>query len=179
MSLQTRLLETHLAQAVLMAQRSASRSQTAATFDLPAGLVMDLQRALRQFGALRQERNTIEAVLAAAPAEQRGQLLLRRGAFDADLARLLERAARLAFLWMASQRRGGNAARLDAAQRVQYLGTVFGHPLDAARVRHSVQRFAATPVGAANEVDPETLAEAAFIALALVLALAAAAPGSA
>jgi hypothetical protein len=178
MSLQTHLLDMRLAQAVLMAQQPPAASQVAPGFDLPAGLVADLQCTLRQFGALQHERSTIETVLAAAPAEQRRQAQARLSAFDADLARLLGRAARLAFLRMASQQRRGAAPGIGAARAVQYLGTVFGHTLDAARVRHTVQRIATRPVGAADAVEPGALLETLFIALALLTALAARSPAA-
>jgi hypothetical protein len=177
MSLQTHLLEMRLAQAVPMAQRAAAAGQ--AMFDLPAGLVADLQRTLRQFSVLQHERGTIETALAAAPAEQRRQAQARLGSFDADLARLIERAARLAHLGMALQRRSGKLPGLDAAQAVQYLGAVFGYTLDAARVRHTVQRIGTRPLGAANGIDPGALPEALFIALALVLVMASGGPGPA
>jgi hypothetical protein len=177
MTLQTNLLDVRLAQAVARAQQAASAGPVAdansrLAFELPRGLVAELQRTLRQFGALRRDRVTIESALAAAPADQRRQEQLRLTSFDTDLARLLGRAARLAYLLLALRRRAGETVGSDAAQQVQYLATVFGQSLDAALVRHTVQQLAARPMGVADGVEPGALTEALFIALALVTALA-------
>jgi hypothetical protein len=177
MTLQIKLLDVRLAQAVVKAQQAIAAGPAAGdnkrlAFDLPHGLMADVRRMLRQFGPLRHERATIESALAAAPAEQRPQEQLRLRSFDADLARVLGRAARLAFLLLVLRRHAGEAAGIDAAPRVQYLGTVFGQSLDAALVRHTVQQIAARPMGAANGVGTGALADALFIALALVTALA-------
>jgi hypothetical protein len=184
MTLPTNLLDVRLAQAVAAAQQPAAAGSSAvnngrAVFDLPQGLLADVQRTLRQFGLLQHERTTLESALAAVPAEQRGQALLRLTSFDADLTRLLGRAARLAFLLLALRRRSGDARGFDGVQAVQYLGSVFGQTLDETRVRGTVQRLATRPMGAADGMEPGALIEALFVALALVMALAPRGAGSA
>lgn len=177
MTLQTTLLDVRLAQAVVAAQRGAAADPVVgntnrSAIDLPQGLLADLPRTLRQFGLLQRERASIELALTAAPAEQRRQAQSRLTSFDADLARLLGRAARLAFLLLTLRRRSADAPGFDGAQAVQCLGTLFGQTLDSTRLRGTVQRFATQPMGAAVGVEPGALTEALFIALALVMALA-------
>jgi hypothetical protein len=184
MTLHTPLLDLRLAQAVALAQQAVVTGapdgvNSHATFDLPHGLLIDVQRTLRQFSLLQRERTTLESALAAAPTEQRGQAQSRLSLFDADLARLLGRAARLAFLLLALRRRSGDAVGFEGARAVQHLGTVFGQTPDPTVVRSAVQRLSTQPLGAAEGVAPGALTEALFIALALVMALAPRGAGSA
>ena len=177
MTLQTNLLDTRLAQAVAKAQQAAAAGPATdnndgrVAFDLPAGLTAELRWALRQFGLLQRERSTIESAIATAPAEQRRQAQAHLASFDADLARLLGRAARLAFVLLALRQREA-AASSDAAAGVQHLGTVFGRTLDTARVRQTVQQLSTRPMGAAEAVEAGALVDSLFIALALVLVIA-------
>jgi hypothetical protein len=177
MTLQTNLLDLRLAHAAAAAQQAAAAAPSAgnntrSAFELPHELSADLQQTLRQFSLLQRERAVLESALAAAPAEQRGQALLCLTSFDADLTRLLGRAALLVFFLLALRHRSGEPLAFDGAHAVQQLSTVFGQTPDPARVRGTVQRLTTQPMGAVNDVEPSALTEVLFIALALVIALA-------
>jgi len=192
MTLQTNLLESRLAQAVTRAQQTLTAQLAPGGgllddgrvgFDQPEVVAFwrdldilhgELRRTLRQFGALQQQRDALEAAVAALPQDQRWREQSRITSFDDDLSRVLRRAARLSMLLATLRRRGGNVSAVEWAQGIHHLGAEVGKLLDPLLVRRTVQKVMTEPVyrpPAAPMGAPGALLETLFVVIALATAL--------